>query len=130
MTLDDLPAVEVVDNAAFDPIWRNSLASLEIAFRQADMATVAEVEGEVIGYQITTKVESRVHLARLAIHTRQQGRRIGESMLTDLLSQYQRRGYKRLTVNTQKDNLHSLHLYRKTGFTLTGEEYPLYEFIL
>ena len=129
MNLDDLPAVETVDRAAFNPIWRNSLGSLEIAFRQADMATVAELDGEIIGYQITTKIESRVHLARLAVHPHQQGRHIGKSMLTDLLSQYQRRGYRRLTVNTQKDNLHSLQLYQKAGFTLTGEEYPIYEFI-
>ncbi|HWQ83714.1 MAG TPA: GNAT family N-acetyltransferase [Anaerolineales bacterium] len=129
MSLDDLPAVQIVDEAAFQPIWRNSLASLEIAFRQANMATVAELDGEIIAYQITTRTESRVHLARLAVHPRQQGRHIGKSLLLDLLSQYQRRGYQRLTVNTQNDNRGSLRLYKNAGFSPTGEEYPIYEYV-
>lgn len=129
MSLEDLPAVQVVDEAAFQPIWRNSLTSLEIAFHQADMATVAELEGEIIGYQISTKTESRVHLARLAVHPRHQGRHVGRSLLLDMLTQYQRRGVTRVTVNTQKDNSSSLFLYQRAGFSLTGEEYPIYEFI-
>lgn len=128
MNLNDLPAVQAVDEAAFLPIWQNSLTSLEIAFRQADMATVAEQNGEIIAYQITTKSESRVHLARLAVLPQQQGRRIGKSLLLDVLSQYQRRGLNRLTVNTQNNNPNSLNLYQHAGFILTGEEYPVYEF--
>lgn len=129
MGLNDLPGVRSVDQAAFLPVWQNSLASLEVAFRQADMATIAEQDGEIIAYQITTKSESRVHLARLAVHPRYQGRRIGKSMLLDILSQYQRRGLNRLTVNTQSNNPNSLNLYQHAGFNLTGEEYPIYEFI-
>ena len=129
MSLNDLPGVQAVDEAAFLPLWQNSLESLEIAFQQADMATVAEVDGKVIGYQITTRSESRVHLARLAVHPRQQGRHIGKCLLLDMLSQYQRRGVSRLTVNTQSNNPNSLSLYQHAGFTLTGEDYPIYEFI-
>ena len=129
MNTNDLPAVQAVDEAAFTPIWQNSLTTLEIAFRLADMATVAEKDGEIIAYQITSKSESRVHLARLAVHPRYQGRRIGKSMLIDVVSQYQRRGFNELTVNTQNNNLNSLNLYQNVGFILTGEEYPVYEFI-
>ena len=129
MNTNDLPAVRAVDEAAFTPIWQNSLTTLEIAFRLADMATVAEKDGEIIAYQITSKSESRVHLARLAVHPRYQGRRIGKSMLIDVVSQYQRRGFNELTVNTQNNNLNSLNLYQNVGFILTGEEYPVYEFI-
>lgn len=128
MSLNDLPGVQSVDEAAFLPIWQNSLASLEVAYRQADMATIAELDGELIAYQITTKSESRVHLARLAVHPGYQGRHIGKSMLLDVLSQYQRRGLNRLTVNTQSNNPNSLNLYQHAGFHLTGEEYPIYEF--
>jgi hypothetical protein len=31
-------------------------------------------------------------------------------------------------VNTQQDNLFSLTLYQKAGFTRTGEEYPVYQY--
>ena len=129
MSLDDLPAVQVVDEAAFQPIWRNSLPSLEIAFGQSDIATVAERDGKIIGYQISTGTAVGGHLARLAVHPTQQGRRIGKSLLLDMLSRYKRRGITRVTVNTQQNNPGSLILYQKAGFILTGEEYPVYEFI-
>ena len=128
MSLDDLPSVRIVDEAAFQPIWRNSLPSLEIAFQQSDIATVAELEGEIIGYQISTGTAGGGHLARLAVHPTQQGRRIGKSLLLDMLSRYKRRGITRVTVNTQQNNPSSLILYQKAGFILTGEEYPVYEF--
>jgi len=36
------------------------------------------------------------------------------------------KGVTRLTVNTQSDNLASLALYEKMGFTVTGEKFPVY----
>jgi hypothetical protein len=42
METADLPAVARVDEAAFLPLWQNSLSMLEQAFPQAVIATVAE----------------------------------------------------------------------------------------
>jgi N-acetylglutamate synthase-like GNAT family acetyltransferase len=76
MSIDDLPAVQEVDWAAFTGIWRNSLESLEMAYRQAAIATVAEQDGKVVGYQISTASPMGGHLARLAVHPNQQPRGI------------------------------------------------------
>jgi hypothetical protein len=65
----DLPAVAEVDAAAFEPLWQNSLASLERAYPQAVLATVAEADGQIIGYQISTRNPLGAHLARLAVFT-------------------------------------------------------------
>jgi ribosomal-protein-alanine N-acetyltransferase len=127
MTLDDLVDVETIDAASFSLIWQNSRNYLEIAFRQAAVATVAEYEGQLVGYQISTGTPIGGHLARLAVLPRMQGQGIGYALLFDLLNQFSRRGARTITVNTQKDNLASLSLYHKTGFQLTGEEYPIYQ---
>jgi ribosomal-protein-alanine N-acetyltransferase len=127
MTLDDMVAVETIDSASFSLIWQNSLVYLEIAFRQAAVATVAEYEGRIVGYQISTGTPIGGHLARLAVLPQLQGNGIGYALLYDLLHQFTRRAARTITVNTQKDNLASLALYRKTGFQLTGEEYPIYQ---
>jgi ribosomal-protein-alanine N-acetyltransferase len=127
MTLDDLSEVEIVDSASFSLVWQNSRTYLEIAFRQAAIATVAEYEGQLVGYQISTGTPIGGHLARLAVLPRVQGRGIGYALLYDLLNQFARRSARTLTVNTQKDNLASLSLYHKAGFELTGEEYPIYQ---
>jgi ribosomal-protein-alanine N-acetyltransferase len=126
MNYYDLDAVAVLDRLAFQPIWQNSRDYLELAFRQAAIATVAEEDGILLGYQISTASPLGGHLARLAVHPQHQGRGIGSALVNDLLNQFERRGAKVLTVNTQHDNPASLALYLKAGFRLTGEEYPIY----
>jgi ribosomal protein S18 acetylase RimI-like enzyme len=126
MRLSDIPAVEIVDVAAFEPLWQNSQASLEMAFRQAAIASVAELDGQMVGYQISTVSPAGGHLARLAVLPGFQGRGIGYGLVYDLLAQFNRDGVYKVSVNTQQDNITSLNLYRKAGFFLTGEEYPLY----
>jgi ribosomal protein S18 acetylase RimI-like enzyme len=128
MSLDDVPEVEIIDAAAFGGVWRNSRPCLEIAYRQAALASVAQENGRMIGYQISTATQMGGHLARLAVLPDSQGSGVGYALLDDLLNQFEKRGAKSVTVNTQHDNLISLALYQKAGFRLTGEEYPVYEY--
>ncbi len=128
MNFDDLPAVKELDWAAFRDLWRNSLESLQLAFRQSAVATVAEDEQGLLGYQISTASPMGGHLARLAVLPQAQVRGIGYALVYDLVKQFERRGAVRVTVNTQEDNTSSLSLYRKAGFRRTGEMYPVYQY--
>jgi ribosomal protein S18 acetylase RimI-like enzyme len=130
MLFDDLPSVEEIDRAAFGGVWQNSQPCLEIAFGQSSVATVAELDGVLVGYQISTATQVGGHLARLAVDPQYQGMGIGYSLVCDMLSQFKRRGAHHVTVNTQHDNLVSLSLYQKAGFSRTNEEFPLYEYSL
>lgn len=123
---DDLELVWQVDRSAFKPLWQNSLPSLDLALKQASIATVAESELGIFGYQISTLSHMGGHLARLAVLPSYQGRRIGYALTNDLLRQFLLRGTFRVTVNTQSDNLASLRLYERLGFQRTGESYPVY----
>ena len=130
LNFDDLIAVERVDREAFLPLWRNSLDSLTVAFRQASFAMVAEYEGEIIGYQISTATSMGGHLARLAVLPAYQRRGVGYLLLQDVLARFKDRGTSKVTVNTQGENEASLNLYNSAGFQLTGEVFPVYEFNL
>lgn len=125
---DDLAAIAAIDEAAFPLLWQNSLEYLHLAYRQAAIATLALLDGQPVGYQISTATSLGGHLARLAVLPRLQSHGIGRSLLTDLLGQFARRGGRAVTVNTQGDNHASLHLYQSLGFERTGEEYPIYQF--
>jgi ribosomal-protein-alanine N-acetyltransferase len=127
MLQDDLPAVAEVDAAAFVPLWQNSLSSLERAYPQAVLATMAEANGQVVGYQLSTRNPLGAHLARLAVRPELQGRGVGRALVADLIQRAERHGMYHLTVNTQSDNFASLALYRKTGFRETGERYQVYQ---
>ena len=127
MGVGDLPAVRAVDSAAFSPIWQNSATLLKIALERAAIATVAENESGIIGYQISTASDSCGHLARLAVRPDLQSRGVGCALVQDLLAQFRRWGAPKVTVNTQTDNQASLVLYEKAGFRRTDEIYPVYQ---
>lgn len=129
MTIEDLPEVCKVDNRAFGMEWRNSLDALGLAFQQSSVATVAELNGELVGYQISTGGPMGGHLARLAVLPERQGHGIGAKLVYDLLERFQNYGIPRVTVNTQADNLASLSIYHKCGFQYTGEVYPVFRLI-
>ena len=128
MTEADITGVVKADNAAFDPLWHNSHETLRRALSQSLFATVAEDESGVIGYQITTGSSTRAHLARLAVHPSVQGYGIASAIVADLFTRLVDKNYRKLSVNTQSDNQTSLNLYKKLGFSRTGEAYPVYTF--
>jgi len=127
MRTDDLAQVAAVDRAAFDPVWSLSLRSLTAAHALASLATVLEVEGQLIAYQISTASALGAHLARLAVLPDRQGLGYGRALVQHVLRVHSRRGQVRVSVNTQADNLHSQRLYHSLGFKETGQRYPLYQ---
>ena len=124
----DIPDVEKTDTASFDPLWQNSLETLHRAYAQSLIATVAENDTGIIGYQLSTGSGHRAHLARLAVNSSMQGRGVGRALLGDLFSKLVHNGIYHVSVNTQSDNAVSLSLYQKMGFIRTGEQYPVYVF--
>ena len=130
MLVEDLPEVVKVDHSSFSLEWRNSAESLELAYQQTSIATIAEFEGEIVGYQYSTTGTMGGHLARLAVKPSHQGNGIGYALLHDLLKQFNRWDVKNVTVNTQQKNQISLALYEKAGFKPTGESYRIYRSIL
>ena len=129
MSLDDLPTVEAIDRSAFGSLWHNSRHSLEYAFRQAAIATVADYDGALVGYQISTAMQMGGHLARLATDPQYHRQGFGYAILRDLLVQFKQRGAQRITVNTQEENLASISLYQNAGFMRTGETYPVFQYM-
>jgi ribosomal-protein-alanine N-acetyltransferase len=123
----DIGALIELDQKAFHGIWSNTRDELLEAYQTASISSVLEYEGELIGYQISTASAWGAHLARLAVHPSWQGKGIGNAIVTDLMQQVRKRGYHRLTVNTQEDNLRSLSLYRRLGFMATGDRYSVLE---
>ena len=126
MDKQDLPGVQQVDGKAFDPIWQNSMSDLELAFNQSPYASVIECQQTVIGYQICTSTSFGAHLARLAVIPELQRHHLGYTMVQDLQTNFKQQGKGMLTVNTQNNNHASLALYRRMGFFLTGESFPVF----
>ena len=123
----DLASVGAVDHIAFRPLWRVSPGTLEVAYQMAADASVADINGQVVAYQLTTISPLGAHLARLAVDPAWQNRGIGSALVVGLLQRLVEQGVTRVTLNTQADNGKSLKLYRTLGFRETGENLPVYE---
>jgi len=122
----DMEQVLIVDHSAFECIWQVSAEGLEHACKAAAYTSVAEVEGRVVGYQLSTSTPFSAHLARLAVLPEFQCLGIGSGLVHDLRDTFLRTDITELTVNTQGSNSASLHLYRKLGFHLTDEKFPVF----
>lgn len=126
MILTDLSEVQAIDQACFPSIWSQSLDVTRRAFLQSSHSSVAELENDIVGFQISSSHKSIAHLARLAVRPANQGIHIGQALLQSMLKHFRRPWIREITVNTQQDNQFSLKLYQKMGFQLTGESYPIY----
>jgi len=125
MLESELEKVMAVDHTAFDPIWRYSLADLRSAYQNSDYATIARIGNRMIGYQISSANPLNAHLARLAVLPEMQGQQIGSALTLDMVKYFNKRGIGYITVNTQSDNTASLKLYRKLGFEMSNEKFPV-----
>jgi ribosomal protein S18 acetylase RimI-like enzyme len=127
MQKSDIPLVTNIDNQAFEPIWRLSNEDLVRAFERSAYRTVIELDGIVIGYQMSGHNGFTAHLARLAVDPRYQRRRIGYRLVQNMLTHFiNSHGSWGVTLNTQDNNHASLALYQRIGFKLTGEKFPVY----
>lgn len=126
MESNDLQDVADVDRKAFEPIWVLSQETLEMAFQQAKHASVAEIEGQIVGYEISTDNHFSAHLARLAVLPDYMHHHIGSALTHEMLAYFWNKGIRDVTVNTQDDNHASVTLYRKVDFRETGESFPVY----
>jgi ribosomal-protein-alanine N-acetyltransferase len=123
----DRAAIAAADLAAFAPPWQMSPAVVEEAIARADFISVAEADGQVVGFQLTTPSASGAHLARLAVQPAWQGQGIGAALVHHLLNYANLRNYREVTVNTQDSNAASLAVYRRLGFQPTGIRYPVFQ---
>jgi ribosomal protein S18 acetylase RimI-like enzyme len=124
---EDLDRVKVIDNLAFEPIWRLSPDDLRFAASKSSYCTVAELDGEIVGYTMSSSSGVYAHLARLAVDPGLQRQRLGYALVQDLLDHFiNQMDYWGVTLNTQNDNRASLALYHKIGFRETGERFPVF----
>lgn len=123
---EDLPTILAVDNNAFAAPWQMSSDELRQALRIAASCTLAEMDGEIVGYQLSTLYFDGAHLARLAVAPEVQGVGVARTLLTDVLERFARRNVHAMTVNTQLSNVRSQHLYANFGFERTGYDLPVW----
>jgi len=119
--LRDLPTLLSMDKHIFGSIWHKPLNTFEEAMARAFIFSVAEQDGEIIGYQWCERHERHAHITRLAVRSDWEGQGVGTRLLTEALVSMANAGVNWVTLNTQESNLRSQTLYERHGFHLTGD---------
>lgn len=126
VALSDMLRLEALERAAFAPLWRHSAATLTLASRHALCFDVAEINQQIVAFQLSSRTEAGVHLVRLTVDPAWQKRGIGSAILAHALRTYHRQGLRQVSLNTQLDNFSSQFLYRKFGFSASGQRFPVW----
>lgn len=126
LLIEDLPALEAIEAAAFEPRWRHSAEDLYLAWRHSICFQVALEAGKPVGFQFSTGGQGAAHLSRMTVQPDRQGLGIGAALLSDAVDCYRRQHIDSITLNTQADNHASRRLYERFGFRPTGYSYPVW----
>jgi ribosomal protein S18 acetylase RimI-like enzyme len=125
--IEDYPVMTEIDQAAFPPPWQLAFSDLRQAARIAVNCTVARLDGEIVGYQLSTRHRETGHLARLAVLPEMQGKGVGGTLLYYMIRSFLMKGVRVMTVNTQLSNVRSQRLYGAYHFLRNGYDMPVWE---
>ncbi len=128
LLMEDIPALEAIEAATFEPRWRHSGDDLFLAWRHSISYTVAVLNGEPVAFQFSTGGNGNAHLSRMTVHPDHQGEGIGAALLANALENYRLQNISTVTLNTQADNRPSQRLYERFGFEPTGHSYPVWSY--
>ena len=118
----DVPILVSLDEQIFGPLWHKPLTTFEEALARAFIFAVAELDGQIIGYQWCEKHERHGHITRLGVRPGWEGQGVGTRLLTQVLVAMVKAGVNWVTLNTQESNLRSRMLYERHGFRPLNDE--------
>ena len=139
MTLDDLPAVMVLEEELFAPdTWTEAMYRDELSRPDTRFYVVAEfhLEGEddeevpgppvMVGYGGLIAYDDEAHVATLGVTKPLQGEGVGSLLLDALLAEADKRSPVVL-LEVRADNEAAQRLYQRRGFTEIGRRRGYYQ---
>jgi ribosomal-protein-alanine N-acetyltransferase len=112
----DIPALLTLEAACFENLWRYDAVSFRDIAATHPYFVVAELDGNVIGYQFNAVDHEYGYLVRIAVHPSVNGRGIGARLMAEAINFFQHAHVLRIMLNTQDDNVHAHKLYEWFGF--------------
>lgn len=124
----DLPAIDRVMRAAFDPRFGEAWTPAQVMGVLAMPGvwlTLAEVDGVVAGFAMTRAVMDEAELLLLAVYPSLRRRGIGRQLLLSTIAEARHRSVLRIHLEVRAGN-DAIALYRAQGFEKVGERKAYY----
>ena len=116
VTAQDIPALLTIEEACFDELWRYDSTSFHDIAATHPYFVVAELNGQVVGYQFNAIDGDFGYLVRIAVHPSVGGQAIGARLMAEAIRYFQQSKTMRIMLNTEESNTHAHRLYEWFGF--------------
>jgi len=120
MTMDDLPAVHVIERESFRTPWPAHAYRHELENNRLAQYVVARCGDEIVGFAGMWLLVDEAHVTTFATRRAWRRQGIGERLLLALLDLAAGRGAHEATLEVRPSNLAARRLYEKYGFKVVG----------
>ena len=120
MRLDDVPAVQGIEQASFTTPWPPHAYRNELESNRLATYLVARIDDAVVGYAGVWLMVDEAHITTFAVDPRWRRQRIGERLLVAVLDVARQRRAREATLEVRLSNLPARRLYEKYGFKPVG----------
>jgi ribosomal-protein-alanine N-acetyltransferase len=120
MHLEDISAVQLVENASFPIPWPANAFRHELTQNKNAHYLVAKEGDHIVGYAGLWLSLDEAHITTFAVLPDYRRRKIGERMLLSIFERAERLGAEWLTLEVRASNLPAQRLYEKYGFRPAG----------
>ena len=112
----DIPELLAIEKVCFEDLWRYDTTTFNDIATTHPYFVVAELNGQVVGYQFNTVDEESGYLVRIAVHPSGNHQGIGTRLMAEAIRFFQEVQVTRIMLNTQEDNNHAHRLYEWFDF--------------
>ncbi len=112
----DIPILLTLEELCFEQLWRYDELSFVEIMHTHPYFVVAELDGQVVGYQFNALDGSYGYLVRIAVHPTYNSHGIGTRLMAEAIQFFQSAHSTRIMLNTQQENAHAHRLYEWFGF--------------
>ena len=101
MTMEDIPFICEIEQEAFTTPWTRGAFENELTNNQFAHYMIMDIEGEVAGYGGMWLIMEEAHVTNIAVKDTYRGRKLGESLLRELMKTSAFLGAIRITLEVE-----------------------------
>src|ERR1700694_504688 len=126
MTLDDIPAVQAIEQDIFLSPWPRNAYRRELQQNQLATYIVLREDEDIIGYAGLWKMHDEAHVTTVGVRRGDQGKGYGMALMLALIQRAYEMESRWMTLEVRASTFGAMALYEKLGFKVIGRRRGYY----
>ncbi|MFX1598853.1 MAG: GNAT family N-acetyltransferase [Promethearchaeota archaeon] len=121
---DDVEVLLELEHKCFEPFWHTSREEF-ISWTRIPEASffVGIMNDAIVAYNFNVIVSETGHYGRIAVHPDYRRQGVGTRMTVNAIEWFEKKGAKKILLNTQVSNIEARRMYEKLGFRILKKLY-------